>query len=83
LLDMQAGWMGVLAQVPFLSPFLMLSRVTGGEATGFEVGLSVAILAVTIVVALWIAARIYAAGVLLYGQRPGIRAIWRLMRTGM
>jgi len=32
---------------------------------------------------LWIAARIYSAGVLLYGQRPGLRSIWRMARTGM
>jgi hypothetical protein len=30
-----------------------------------------------------VAARIYAAGVLLYGQRPGLHALWRMMRTGM
>jgi ABC-2 type transport system permease protein len=83
LFDMGAGWMRVLAQVPFLSPFLMLSRVTGGEAAPWEVALSVGLLVVAILVALWIAARIYAAGVLMYGQRPGIRAIWRLFRTGM
>lgn len=83
LIDIESGWMTVLAQVPFLSPFLMLSRVTGGDVTPWEIGLSIGLLAVTIVVALWIAARIYAAGVLLYGQRPGLRAIWRLMRAGM
>lgn len=41
-----------------------------------------AILAVCIVGALWLAASIYAAGVLLYGQRPGARAIVRLVRSG-
>jgi ABC-2 type transport system permease protein len=82
-LDMQAGWMTVLAQVPFLSPFIMLSRVSAGQAAAWEVGLSVILLIVSIVVALWIAARIYAAGVLLYGQRPGLRAILRMARSGM
>jgi hypothetical protein len=32
---------------------------------------------------LWLAARIYRAGVLLYGQRPGILAVWRLVRSGV
>jgi ABC-type Na+ efflux pump permease subunit len=45
--------------------------------------LAIAILVVSIAVALWIAARIYAAGVLLYGQRPSFRSIWRMARTSM
>jgi ABC-2 type transport system permease protein len=73
----------VFAVPPPISPFLMLSRVTAGIATMPEVLLAIALLAATIVVALWLAARIYAAGVLLYGQRPGIRSIFRMARTGM
>jgi ABC-2 type transport system permease protein len=83
LLDIREGWISVLAVLPFVSPFLMLSRVTAGIATMPEVLLAIALLAATIVVALWLAARIYAAGVLLYGQRPGIRSIFRMARTGM
>lgn len=83
LIDLAAGAMGVLSQVPFLSPFLMLSRVTGGSVEAWEIALSFVLLGAAIVVALWIAARIYAAGVLLYGQRPGLGAILRMMRTGM
>ena len=48
-----------------------------------KVLLSIAILIVTIAGSLWLAARIYAAGVLLYGQRPGLRATLRLVREGM
>ncbi len=81
LLDIRAGWVSVLSQIPFISPFIMPSRIVAGEATGWEVALSIAILLVTIPVALWIAARVYAAGVLLYGQRPSMRAVWRLMRS--
>jgi ABC-2 type transport system permease protein len=83
LLDIRDAWMSILAQVPFVSPFLMLSRVTAGEASAPEVALSIVLLVLTIAAALWLAARIYAAGVLLYGQRPGIRSILRLARTGM
>jgi ABC-2 type transport system permease protein len=82
LLDIRAGWMIALAQVPLVSPFMMLGRVTTGEAAAWEVVLSVTLLAACVVGALWLAARIYAAGVLLYGQRPGFRAIARFVRTG-
>jgi hypothetical protein len=30
----------------------------------------------------WLAIRVYAAGVLLYGQRPGVGAIVRAVREG-
>ena len=83
LLDIRAGWITLLSQVPFVSPFLMLSRVVAGEVAPWEILLSIAILVATIPVALWLAARVYAAGVLLYGQRPSMRAIWRMMRVGI
>ena len=57
---------------------MMLSRLTTGER-GLGGPASIALLSVTILGALWLAARIYSAGVLLYGQRPGLRAIWGLV----
>ncbi len=83
LLEVRGDWMTVLSQVPFLSPFMMLSRIAAGEVALWEILLSIAILVASIVAALWVAARIYAAGVLLYGQRPGARALWRFVRAGM
>jgi ABC-2 type transport system permease protein len=83
LIDIDRGWLALIALVPFVSPFLMLSLVTAGEVSAPEVVLAVALLVAAIGAAMWIAARIYAAGVLLYGQRPGIRSIWRMARTGM
>ena len=82
-LDIRSGWMLVLSQVPFVSPFLMLSRIIAGEASAWEIALSLAILVLSIPVALWVASRVYAAGVLIYGQRPSVRMIWRLARSGM
>ncbi len=83
LLNMRDGWIAFLAFVPFVSPFMVLGRVSAGAASVPEVMLAIVLLAVAIATALWIAARIYAAGVLLYGQRPTVRAIWRMARTGM
>jgi ABC-2 type transport system permease protein len=82
LLDIQAGWITVLAQVPLVSPFMMLARVTAEQTTVWEVLLSIGLLVLAIVGALWLAARVYAAGVLLYGQRPSAREVWRLVRSG-
>lgn len=83
LLDIRAGWIVALTQVPFLSPFMMLGRAATGVAQPWEVLLSIALLLAAIGICLWLAARVYAAGILLYGQRPGMRALWRLARVGM
>jgi ABC-2 type transport system permease protein len=82
LLDIQSSWVTVLSQVPFVSPFMMIGRVAAGAAEPWEIILSVALLIASILGAIWLAARIYRAGVLLYGQRPGVRAIWQLVRAG-
>jgi ABC-2 type transport system permease protein len=61
--------------VPFWSPFVMLTRLTIGRAEGWEVGLAFLFLILAIGLIAVLAVRVYSAGVLLYGQRPGMRAI--------
>ena len=78
------GWFGRLASfVPPLSPFAMLSRLMVSNVQPWEVALSVGILLATIVIVGFVTVRIYATGVLLYGQRPGLRAfVQAARRTG-
>jgi ABC-2 type transport system permease protein len=83
LFDLGSAWMIVLSLVPFLGPFMMLSRIAIGVVEPWHLVVSITLLAVTVVAALWVAARIYAVGVLLYGSWPGWRGAWRLMRQGM
>jgi len=72
----------VMSFIPFFSPYLMLTRIGAGSASPVEIGISVAILLVSVPAALWVAARLYAAGVLMYGQRPSIRLLRRVLRGG-
>jgi len=78
LLVLLGGGTGTLARVvslvPPFSPFAMLARLMVSDVHPLEVGLSVAILLVTIAGVAVMTVRIYATGVLLYGQRPGFRA---------
>jgi hypothetical protein len=39
------------------------------------------LLVATVVIAIWMASRIYSAGVLLYGQRAGLRQVLRATRV--
>ena len=52
----------------------MLTRLSVGRVEPWELVLSVSLLVGTILVTSVVAIRIYGAGVLLYGQRPGLRA---------
>jgi ABC-2 type transport system permease protein len=69
-----APWIWVASFVPPFSPFVMLARVMVGRATAAEIAVSVAILAGTVLLVALGAIRVYTAGVVLYGQRPGLRA---------
>lgn len=75
-----AAWVAPLSWVPFFSPYLMLTRLVTGSVPPWEVALAIGLLVAAILVALVVAARIYAAGVLLYGQRPSIAGVVRAAR---
>jgi ABC-2 type transport system permease protein len=76
-----APWVVALSFVPFFSPYLIVTRMILGSISPAEIGLALAILLITVAGAVWVASRIYSAGVLLYGQRKGLRAVWRAVRV--
>ena len=68
--------------VPPFSPFVMLARIMVSAGPAMAGGLSVGLLVATIALVAVMATRMYAAGVLLYGQRPGLRAFVAAARRG-
>jgi ABC-2 type transport system permease protein len=82
VLDANAPFVVALSDVPFFSPDRLVSRLGSGLAGPVEALVAIAILVVTIPVVLWVAARFYAAGVLMYGQRPSMRLMLRVLRSG-
>jgi ABC-2 type transport system permease protein len=76
-----AQWVVVLSLIPFFSPYLMPARMLLTSPTTGEVLLALVLLVLTVALALAIASRIYSAGVLLYGQRVGLRNVWRATRV--
>jgi ABC-2 type transport system permease protein len=80
LLDPNSKLVVIMSYVPFFSPYLMLSRLGAGLVGPVEVLVAIAILAVSVPVAIWVAARFYSAGVLMYGQRPSLRLMLRILR---
>lgn len=75
-------WMRVISYIPFWTPMAMLVRVGVGTVAWWEIPLTIALMLAAIYVCTVIAARIYRFGVLMYGQRPGLRQLFRLVRTG-
>jgi len=70
----------VLTLIPFSSPVLMPMRYLLGGTTPAELALSIAILVVSLVGAVWVAGRIYRIGILMYGKKPGLRELGRWVR---
>ena len=79
--DPDAQWVAVLSIVPFFSPYLMPARMLLTSVGIGEILLALVLLLAVLAGAIWLASRIYSAGVLLYGQRVGIRTIWRATRV--
>jgi ABC-2 type transport system permease protein len=76
------GFIRFASLVPFWSPFVMLTRLSVGRVEPVEIVVSISLLLLTILVTAVVAIRIYGAGVLLYGQRPGLRAYIAAARHG-
>ena len=70
----------VLTLIPFSSPILMPMRYLLKGTTPLELALSMAILLVTLLAAVWVAGRIYRIGILMYGKRPSLRELGRWIR---
>jgi ABC-2 type transport system permease protein len=77
---LDAWWIRVASFLPPFSPFVMLARLMAGRAAAWEIALSVAILAGAVVLVASGVVRIYTTGVVLYGQRPGLRAFIAAIR---
>jgi ABC-2 type transport system permease protein len=82
ILQQPDGGMAVaLSMIPFCSPIGMPVRWAAATVPLSEIAASLAILFGTVVLIVWVAARIYRVGILMYGKRPGAREIVRWIRA--
>ena len=59
----------LFSHIPFTSPIVMLMRVPFG-VSWYELLISMALLLVTFVFMVWLTAKIYRVGILMYGKKP-------------
>jgi ABC-2 type transport system permease protein len=71
----------VLSFIPFSSPIIMPLRMSLIQIPAWRVALSLGVLIVGCWVSVWVAARIYRTGLLMYGKRPSPREILRWIRA--
>ena len=69
-----------LTMVPFFSPILMVLRIALGSPPLWQILLSFGILAATTVAMIYLSAKIYRVGVLMYGKRPTLMEMIRWLR---
>lgn len=73
--------MKVCSFLPFSSPMAMFSRIAMSVVPAWEIVLSLAILAASVVGVGVLSAKIYRVGVLLYGTRPKLRELIKAIRN--
>jgi ABC-2 type transport system permease protein len=70
----------LLSFIPFFSPILMFMRISFQTPPAWQIVLSIVLMLVTIAGLLWLAAKIYRVGVLMYGKRPTLPEVARWLK---
>jgi ABC-2 type transport system permease protein len=70
----------VLSMIPFFAPILMMGRIFSETPPFWQIALTMAIMIATFFGVLWIAARIYRTGILMYGKRFSPKEIVKWIR---
>lgn len=69
-----------VSMFPFLAPMTMMVRITTETPPVWQIVLSLSIGFATVVGLIWVAARIYRVGMLMYGKKASIPEVWRWVR---
>lgn len=69
----------VFSYIPLTSPIVMLMRIPFGVAW-WEILISVLILFVTFALVVWLAAKIYRVGILMYGKKPTYKELYKWLK---
>ncbi len=72
----------VLSLIPFFSPILMLLRICILLPPFSQIAAAIVLLVLTTILMIWLSAKIYRVGILMYGKRPSFSEIVKWMRYG-
>lgn len=69
----------LFSHIPFTSPIVMLMRVPFG-VSWYELLISMSLLVITFVFMVWLAAKIYRVGILMYGKKPTYKDLYKWLK---
>lgn len=72
--------MKLCSYIPLTSPMAMFTRIAMSTVAWYEIAISITLLAASVVGVGVISAKIYRAGVLMYGNAPSFKTIWTAIR---
>jgi ABC-2 type transport system permease protein len=75
-----SGLARTMSLIPFSAPILMPLRMTLVPVPWYEVAGAIVGIALACLVAIWLSARIYRVGLLMYGKRPSVAELARWVR---
>ncbi|MEZ5021170.1 MAG: ABC transporter permease [Bacteroidales bacterium] len=62
--------------IPLTSPIVMMARIPF-DVPAWEIALSMGLMLITIIGAVWMAAKIYRTGILMYGKKTSYKELWK------
>lgn len=71
----------VLSWFPLTAPTTMMLRLPMSDVPTVDIVGSILTVALSIPLILWLGGKLFRLGLLMYGKRPSVREIWRLLRT--
>jgi ABC-2 type transport system permease protein len=71
-----------VSMIPGMSPLIMFLRIVVLTPPLWQIALSIALLVLGILAVVWVAARVYRVGILMYGKRPTFPELMRWVRHG-
>ncbi len=71
-----------ISMIPGMSPLIMFLRIVVLTPPIWQILLSIALLILGILAVVWVAARVYRVGILMYGKRPTFPELMRWVRHG-
>ncbi len=69
----------IFSMIPFTSPIVMLMRIPFG-VPWWQIVISLILLYVTFFFVIWVAAKIYRVGILMYGKKASYKELWKWIR---
>jgi ABC-2 type transport system permease protein len=81
LVEPTAPFAIVSSFIPFVSPFVMFTRVATSSVPVWQIALALLMNLALVAVCFFVAGKIYRVGMLLYGKLPTVKQIWNAIRT--